>query len=198
MHVRPMCVTAIGFFNEMTIPHTHSRLFRPTPDRLAIGLLILECLLWLSERYRWFFLNEHKGWTVLIALAAVGVALLLVGLWFVASLSFHWRFQFSILSLLLLFVVVSIPCGWLAARRKEAQWQKEVLEALASGNTKVAVICDDDLRDDGGKIPFVFSWTAVWCQQTGRAWNNLGSNEPCTPECLRTLLGEDFFAPWSV
>ena len=39
-----------------------------------LGLLALEGFLWLSERYRWFPFNEHKGWTVLICLATVGTA----------------------------------------------------------------------------------------------------------------------------
>ena len=50
----------------------------------------------------WFPFNQHKGWTVLIAIATVGAALLLMFLWFLAALLFRLRFQFSILSLLVL------------------------------------------------------------------------------------------------
>ena len=50
------------------------RWFHVTPDRLVIGLLVVECLLWFSERFQWFSFNAHKGWTVLIAVAAVGTA----------------------------------------------------------------------------------------------------------------------------
>ena len=49
----------------MTDP-TLTRRFRPTPTWLIFGLLVVEGLLWLSERYRWFWFNEKKGWTVLI------------------------------------------------------------------------------------------------------------------------------------
>jgi len=49
------------------------RWFRPSPDRFVVGLLFAICLLWLSERLQWFGFNHHKGWTVLIAVAAVGV-----------------------------------------------------------------------------------------------------------------------------
>ena len=48
------------------------RWFRLSPDRSVIGLLLAICLLWLSERFQWFGFNHHKGWTVLIAVAAVG------------------------------------------------------------------------------------------------------------------------------
>ena len=50
------------------------RWFRLSPDRFVISLLLVICLLWLSERFQWFGFNHHKGWTVLIAVAAVGVA----------------------------------------------------------------------------------------------------------------------------
>ena len=33
-------------------------------------------------------------------------------LWFLAALLFRLRFQFSLLSLLLLAVVVAVPCSW--------------------------------------------------------------------------------------
>jgi hypothetical protein len=85
-----------------------ARSYRLTPDHLVIGLLVVECQLWLSERYTWFGFNEKKGWTVLIAAAVVGMAFLVMLLWFVASLLLRWRFQFSIRSLLLV-VVVAVP-----------------------------------------------------------------------------------------
>ena len=76
--------------------------YRLTPDRLVIGLLAVECLLWLSERFQWFAFDQHKGWTVLIAVAVVGGAMLVMLGWFISSLLFRWRFQFSIRSLLVL------------------------------------------------------------------------------------------------
>ena len=57
------------------------RWYRLTPDRLVIGLLVVEWLLWLSERFQYFGFNQHKGWTVLIAVASVGVAMLVMLLW---------------------------------------------------------------------------------------------------------------------
>ena len=73
----------------------------------------MEGLLWLSERLPWFPFNHHKGWTVLIAVAVVGGAMLVMLLWFIASLLFQWRFQFSIWSLLVLTVAVAVRAvGW--------------------------------------------------------------------------------------
>ena len=93
------------------------RWFRFTPDRAIVALLALEGFLLLSAWFRWLPFNEHKGYTVLICLAAVGAALVLMFLWFLAALVFRLRFQFSMLSLMLLLpVVVAVPCaGW---RRK--------------------------------------------------------------------------------
>ena len=102
----PSLETTIGLpAGDMTDP-TPTRRFRPTPAWLVLALLVVEGLLWLSERYEWFWFNEKKGWTVLIAVAVVGVALLVMLLWFIASLLFRWRFQFSIRSLLVLTVAV--------------------------------------------------------------------------------------------
>jgi len=59
----------------MTDPNPTRRRFCPTVAWLIFGLLVVEGLLWLSERYRRFWFNEKKGWTVLIAVAVVGVAM---------------------------------------------------------------------------------------------------------------------------
>ena len=79
----------------------------------------------LSERFEWFAFNRHKGWTVLVCLAMVGAAFVLMFLWFLAALLFRLRFQFSLLTLLLLPVVVAISCGWLATEMKQARKQRE-------------------------------------------------------------------------
>ena len=90
----------------------------------------MEGLLWLSERYPWFWFNEKKGWTVLIGVAVVGVTMLIMLLWFVASLLFRWRFQFSIRSLLVLTVAVALPCSWLAVEMQEAKRERESAAAI--------------------------------------------------------------------
>ena len=147
------------------------RWFRITPDRCVLGLLALEGFLLLSAWFRWFPFNQHKGWTVLIAIAAVGAALLLMFLWFLAALVFRWRFQFSILSLLLLVVVVAVPCSWLATEMKAARKQREVVGTIVRTGGAVAY----DWQKDVASVP----------QRSPR---------PPGPAWLRKLLGDDFLA----
>jgi hypothetical protein len=47
----------------MTTPNPNRRWYHLTPDRFFIGLLVVQVLLLLSERFRWFAFNEKKGWT---------------------------------------------------------------------------------------------------------------------------------------
>jgi hypothetical protein len=108
------------------------RWFHLTPDRFVVALLIVECLLWLSERFQWFPFSHHKGWTVLITIAIVVVAMLLMLLWFVAALIFRGHYQFSIRSLLLLVIVIAIPCSWLAVKIQQLRPQREIQEVLTA------------------------------------------------------------------
>ncbi len=102
------------------------RWYRLTPDRLILGLLAVEAFLLLSQRGGWFAFNQHKGWTVLMAVATVGVALPLLAMWFAVSLIFRWRFQYSLRSLFLLVVAVAVPCSWLATEVQRNRRQIEV------------------------------------------------------------------------
>jgi len=70
--------------------HPRSRRFHVTPGRFVLALLAVEVLLWLSERFGW--LPWHKGYAVLTAVASVGVAMLLVFVWFGSALAkLNWR-----------------------------------------------------------------------------------------------------------
>jgi len=97
--------------------------FRLTPDRLIIGVLIVECLLWLSQRFQWPM--WHKGYAVLSAVAVVGATMLLMLLGLIVPLLLRWRFQFGIRSLLVLTVAVAIACSWLSWEVKNAREQRE-------------------------------------------------------------------------
>ncbi len=151
-------------------PQPKGRWYRLTPDRCVLGLLVLEGFLLLSEQFRWFSFNQRKGWTVLIALAAVGLTLLLMFLWFLAALLFRLRFQYNLRSLLVLVVVVAIPCSWLATARKWARRQQEAVAALRTAGG--AVTYDFDKPDD----PFT------------------NEGPPPPPTWLRKTLGDDFCA----
>ena len=62
----------------MTDPTPQRRPFL-TPSWLIYGLLVVEGLLWLSERYRWFWFNERKGFDLADDLHGVGISLATVG-----------------------------------------------------------------------------------------------------------------------
>ncbi len=116
-------------------PQPKLRWYRLTPDRLVIGLLAVEGLLLLSEWGGWFPFNQHKGWTVLMAVAAVGLTFLWMLLWFAAALIFRCRFQYSLRSLFLLVLAVAIPCSWLAVEMQNER--KQMAAARASGRWAV-------------------------------------------------------------
>ena len=60
-------------------------------------------LLWLSNWLGWW----HKGYAVLVAVAGVGMFLLLILLWLVVALISRVRFQFGVPTLLALPIVVA-------------------------------------------------------------------------------------------
>ena len=115
-------------------------------------------------------LQSHKGWTVLIAVAAVGVAFLVMLLWFIMALVFRWRFQFSIRSLLVLVVVVALPFSWLAVEMKAAKTQQGVA---------------DEIRKEGGVVWYDYQVDAHY------NWSKTATLPE--PPSLRKLLGDDFF-----
>jgi hypothetical protein len=144
--------------------------FSPTPGWLVLGLLAVEGFLYLSERFHWFAFNEHKGWTVLTALASVGIVFVLMLFWLAAALVFRRRFQFSIRSLLALTVAVALPCSWLAVEMKEARKQHDALQAIEK--SRGFVVYDYQVDSAGREIP---------------------AAKPPTPAWLRGPLGDDFF-----
>jgi hypothetical protein len=146
------------------------RWYRLTPDRLIAGLLALEGLLLASGHFQWFAFNRHKGWTSLIAVAAVAAAIVLTFLWFIASFVFRHRFQFGIRSLLALTVAVAVPCSWMGVKMKEARRQAHVAAA----------------------IEIVGGWTYFRWQVDGDG-NPFPNAQPPEPAWLRNLLSDDFF-----
>ena len=146
------------------------RWFHLSPDRFVVGLLLVICLLWLSERFQWFGFNHHKGWTVLIAVAAVGVTAVVMLLWWAAGLIFPWRFQFGIRSVLAFSLASSIAVSWLAVQREKAQRQANAVEWA---------------KNLGGGVRY------SWEFESG---NQLRNPEPPALEWLRRMLGIDFFS----
>jgi hypothetical protein len=141
---------------QPTQPNPKRRWFYPTPGRLLVVLLALEGILLLSERFQWI----PTGWSVLIASASVGITIVLMLLWFIFALIFHWRFQFSIRSLLLLTVIVAILCSWITMELKWAREQKELVQTLKK--RYVFVEYNYEMNSNGiriqGTIPPVPTW----------------------------------------
>ena len=156
----------------MTDPTHTRRRFSPTPGWLVFALLVLEGLLWLSGRFQWFGFNHHKGWTVLIAVAVVGMTMLVMLGWFIVARVFRRRFQFSIRSLLVLTVAVALPFSWLAVEVKRAREQEEAAAIYKLGGN----VWFDYQIIDGCDYP------------------DLDRGPPRRPTWLLGLLGNDFFA----
>jgi hypothetical protein len=143
----------------------HKRQLFP-PDRLVIGLLVVECLLWLSDSLQWF----AKGWGVLIAMASVGLAVLMVLLFLAAGLFFHHRLQFSLRTLFVMVLALAILCRWFAAERERSHRQRETVEWILKKGSDVRY--DWEFGTDAKELPNV---------------------QPRGPELIRNLLGDDFF-----
>ncbi len=153
----------------MTETVAKPRWFHVTPDRVILGLLIVEGLLWLSNRLGWP--AWQKGYAVLVTVALVGVVLLAMLLWFAVAFVFRLRFQFSVRSLMVLVLVVAVPCSWLAAEMNRAKVQQAAVEGI---------------RNAGGGV------TYDWEADANR--NPLPNAQPPGPRYVRDLLGYDFLA----
>jgi hypothetical protein len=104
--------------------------FRPKPACLVLGLLAVDGLLLLSDRFQLFAFNEKPGLTVLIALASLAVGMLLMLLWLIVSLLRRWRFQFNLRLLFVLVLAWAIPCSWLTVEMRRANVQREAVEPI--------------------------------------------------------------------
>ena len=159
------------------------RWYRVTPDRLVWLLLVVEGLLWLAERFGCF----PKGYAVLLAVASVALAMLVMLLWFAASLVFRWRFQFSIGSLLVLAVVVAVACGWFASAINGAKEQEKAVagiersKGLAGYGGYVGYDYQGYEYDDELPLDPYFSPQPGPRSEPGPAW-------------LRRVLGKDFLS----
>jgi hypothetical protein len=156
---------------SMTDDLPKPRWYRLTPDRLMVGMLALEGFLIASEHFQWFAFNRHKGWTSLIAVAAVGSALVLMLLWFILAVALRRRFQFGIRSLLVLTAAVAVPCYWIAVGMKRAAEQREAVAELRKVEAFVT-----------------YDW------QYDPDFKGVPGAQPAEPDWLRRLLDDDYFA----
>jgi hypothetical protein len=116
----------------MSPPATNRHWCHVTPTRFFVGLLAVQVLLLLSQRFQWFAFNERKGWTALIAVGVVGLAVVVMLIWGLVCLCVRRRFQFSFRSLLVFLVAVSVPLGWFSWEMAKARRQREAVEAIVA------------------------------------------------------------------
>jgi hypothetical protein len=148
----------------MTTPTPNRRWYHLTPARFFIGLLVVQVVLLLSERFQWFAFNQNKGWAVLIAVGVVVVAVLVMLTWGLVCFLLRRRFQFRVRSLLVFLLAVSLPLGWFAWEMQRARRQREAVEGIE----KV-----------GGEVSYDFlTYDREWARP---------------PAWLQRWLGDDFF-----
>lgn len=141
-----------------------------TLAKFLLAVLVLQVVLFLSDRYRWFWFNEFKGCTVLMAMAATALSLLLLAGWVVVSRFTRSRSQFSLATLLLMVPVAAVPCCWFARELALARHQREIVDTIhAKGASTVAYT---------GDHPSLLVPKSVW---------------PWGPEWVHSVLGEDYF-----
>ena len=128
------------------------------PDRFFVGLLVAQVLLLLSERFQWFPFNEHKGWTVLITVGIVCVAVLVMLVRGLVCLVLRRQFQFSVRSLLLFVVAVSMPLGWFAWEMQRARRQREAVAAIETAGGGVIYTYEPDDPFRGPLEPAAPAW----------------------------------------
>lgn len=97
------------------------------------AVLVMQVVLFFSDRYDWFWFNEFKGYSALITVAATAIALLLISAIVLASGFTKARTQFSLATLLLVIPVVAIPCGWFANEIGEARRYRSLFDSNGVG-----------------------------------------------------------------
>jgi hypothetical protein len=140
-----------------------------TVGRFVIALLFFEAALLLLERLRLSAGDQHKGWAVLVALAAWFLGVVGILLACLASRVLRWRLQFTLRSLLTLVVGGAIPCSWLATELQTAARQKEAVEAI---------------RASAGSVTY---------ERESVGDETILGHEARAPQWLRSILGDDFF-----
>jgi hypothetical protein len=132
---------------SMLTPNPQPRWYHLTPDRFVFGLLAVEVFLLLSEGGQWFAFNENKGWTVLIGLAVLGLAILVLFVWFGLSLVLRRGFRFGLRTLLLFVVVCAIVGSLFSVEVHQARREQQAVAELAKSASRWGNFVR---REDGG------------------------------------------------
>lgn len=111
--------------------------YRPTPERLVMGILALEGGLLLADRYYLFGLRRGDLWNMKLA-AGVIVGTIASGLvWLAIGGLLGRRCQFGIGCLLLLAVAVAIPSAWYAKWVEDDGRQRAAVAEVAKIQTRI-------------------------------------------------------------
>jgi Leucine-rich repeat (LRR) protein len=138
-----MATTLIGGNATARQPRSKSAWYAPTTAKFFLALLVMQGVLFLSSTFRWFWFNQHKGYTVLITVAATASLLLLFALVALVSWFFRRKTQFSLATLLLMVPVMAIPCAWLAQEVALAREQQELAQSINGASGHVDASFDD-------------------------------------------------------
>src|SRR5690349_21264301 len=106
------------------------RWYAPTLAKFLFAVLVMQGVLFLSAHYRWFGVNDRKGYTVLISVAATVIALVVFLGVVVVSRFFKSKAQFSLATLLLMVPVIGVPLGWLVREMDLARQQRDAVQVL--------------------------------------------------------------------
>lgn len=106
------------------------RWLRPSPGMLIAGSLAAVAFVWLCQRFDWFDAKQYQGWPELIAVGIMAATLSLLLAWWLAALTFRWRFQLPLRNLLVVFVACSIVGNWFAARYGNARRQADATNQI--------------------------------------------------------------------
>jgi|688.fasta_scaffold137636_2 hypothetical protein len=107
--------------DSQSVRHTHW--YSPTVGKFLCVILALQVVLYLSQRFQWFALNQLKGHTVVIAVTATAIGLLLIA----GVVLFGRKAQFTLATLMFMAPVMAIPCSWLVREMSQAQRQAQIV-----------------------------------------------------------------------
>jgi hypothetical protein len=186
-HLSPVAVQKRFCARVAAAPRMMLGRFYPSPSWLVGGSLTFTAFLFTSERYQWFFFNQHRGWTVLIALAGMGAVLLLISSWFILAVILRGRFQYRLSTLLALVVVIALPLSWLDVEKERAARERQMARVMEESYCYAyqCVFYGNRLEPNLFSPGRDFYHTA-----TGRI---NAFDKPSEPQWLRDWLGEDFF-----
>ena len=151
-------------------PHLFVRLHHWVALRFTwvlLALLAVEGFLLISEQSNWFGLHDDEYHAL-----AIGLVVVITFFWIVARCAFrNRRFQYSLRTLFLLTLLVSIGMSWISMKMQQARRQKQAVEAILRSGGWVFY---DYEADEFGDFP----------QHPGSPG----------PKWLTKLVGRDFFA----